>query len=92
MTTSKRLRANKPKRGRKRTAGFDQEAARRDRQPSCSDADALDELRLVQERRDLAARAARWASAVDLTALEAAFVKVAKSYSERKRHLLRVVA
>jgi hypothetical protein len=77
------LRANKPKRGRKRTpdsikkrlAAIDEQLAQ---------ADPLSELRYVQERRDLENELSSMGSAVDLSAIEDAFVKVAKSYSERQ--------
>lgn len=77
------LRSNKPKRGRKRTAdsiksrltAIDKEIA---------DADALTELRLLQERRNLAAELESMGARTDLRELEAEFVKVAKSYSERQ--------
>lgn len=76
------LRANKPARGRKRTpdsiakrlAAIDGEIAA---------ADAVKELRLVQERIDLEAELATMGTTVDMTALEAEFVKVAKSYADR---------
>jgi len=76
------LRANKPARGRKRTpdsiakrlAAIDGEIAA---------ADAVKELRLVQERLDLEAELATMGTTVDMTALEAEFVKVAKSYGDR---------
>ena len=76
------LRNNKPKRGRKRTpdsiarrlAAIDQELA---------SADAIQELRLVQERLDLQAELETVGQAVDLGAIEAEFVKVVKDYSER---------
>lgn len=76
------LRANKPKRGRKRTAdtvraqlaAVDAELA---------DADPVKELQLVQRRMDLEAELASMDTTVDVKSLEAAFVKVAKSYSER---------
>ena len=78
------LRANKPKRGRKRTpdsvnkrlAAIDEEL------PNAS---AMEELRLVQERRDLQEELERMGDTVDMTALEEAFVKVAKSYSASKK-------
>jgi hypothetical protein len=63
------LRNNKPKRGRKRTP--DSIARRLEAlEAELADADPVQELRLVQER-------------LDLIAIEAAFVKVAKGYSER---------
>ena len=77
------LRSNKPKRGRKRTpdsikarlAKIDEEIAV---------ADPLDELRLMQERRNLSDELETMSAGIDMTALEAEFVKVAKSYSERQ--------
>lgn len=76
------LRANKPVRGRKRTpdsiarrlAAIDGEIGA---------ADAVKELRLVQERMDLEAELATMGATVDIAALEAEFVKVAKAYGER---------
>jgi len=77
------LRGSKPKRGRKRTpdsinkrlTAIDQELA---------EASAIDELQLVQERRDLTAELAAMGSTVDIAALEGSFVGVAKAYGERK--------
>jgi uncharacterized protein YicC (UPF0701 family) len=77
------LRANKPKRGRKRTpdsiskrlAAIEEELA---------DADALTELKLVQERRDLTAELAAMGQNVDVADVEEAFAKVAASYSRRQ--------
>jgi hypothetical protein len=66
------LRSNKPKRGRKRTP--DSIKARL----------ALDELRLVQERRNLQHELETMGASIDMAALEADFVKVAKTYSERQ--------
>jgi hypothetical protein len=77
------LRANKPKRGRKRTP--DSIAKRLSAiDAELQDASPLDELKLVQERRDLAAELASMGSTIDLTELENAFVKVAKQYSVNK--------
>jgi hypothetical protein len=77
------LRSNKPKRGRKRTpdsitarlAKIDEEIAV---------ADPLEELRLIQERRNLSDELETMSAGIDMTALEAEFVKVAKSYSQRQ--------
>ena len=77
------LRNNKPKRGRKRTpesiekrlAAIEQELV---------DASAIDELQLVQERRNLQADLEAMASTVDISALEDTFVGVAKAYGARK--------
>lgn len=76
------LRSTKPKRGRKRTpesigkrlAAIEVEIA---------DADPVRELKLVQERLDLQAELANTGDPVDIGALEAEFVKVAKGYSAR---------
>jgi hypothetical protein len=77
------LRATKPKRGRKRTA----ETIRKRLDAigvELASAGPLDELLLVQERRDLEAELAAKSNAIDMDALEDDFVKVAKSYSESK--------
>ena len=77
------LRANKPKRGRKRTPdSIKKQLASIDDQ--LEDADAVTELRLVQLRRDLTAELETMDSAVDMEAIEAAFVKVAAAYSDRQ--------
>ena len=77
------LRATKPKRGRKRTAESIQK--RLDAiDTELASASPLDELLLVQERRDLQAELAAKEDAIDMEALEEAFVGVAKSYSESK--------
>lgn len=77
------LRATKPKRGRKRTA--DTIKTRLDAiEVELASASPLDELLLVQERRDLEAELAAKSNAIDMDALEAEFVKVAKSYSDSK--------
>lgn len=77
------LRTNKPKRGRKRTAESIQ--ARLDAiESELEIADPLEELRLIQERRDLTKELETKDSGVDIAALEADFVKIAKSYSSRQ--------
>lgn len=72
------------KRGRRRTKeSIDKRLAAIE--SSLSSASALSRLQLLQERSDLEAERATFdAEPVDLTALEAAFVKVAKAYGERK--------
>jgi len=73
----------KPRRGRKRTAdSISKRLAAIEKQ--LADASSLQRLQLVQERRDLDAELAGMDTTADLTALEADFVKVAKSYSARK--------
>ncbi len=49
-----------------------------------SGADALTRLHLLQERTDLEGELARATSGDDMAELEARFVKVARSYGERK--------
>lgn len=78
------LRSNKPKRGRKRTAESIEKrlAAIVD---ELTFASAIDELKLVQERRDLEVELATLGDGgIDIEALEAAFVEVAQSYATRK--------
>jgi uncharacterized Ntn-hydrolase superfamily protein len=77
------LRSNKPKRGRRRTR--DSIAARLAAiDAELETADAMNELRLRQERRDLQAELASIGEKVDITALEEGFVAVGKSYSSRQ--------
>ena len=77
------LRANRSRRGRKRTGEtIHQRLAAIDVQ--LAEADAITELRLVQERRDLESELQTLGGGVDVETLEAEFVKVAKNYSERQ--------
>lgn len=77
------LRSNKPKRGRKRTP--ESISARLERiEDELAEASAIEELQLLQERRDLQAELDSMGGGVDIEALEEAFVEVAKSYGERK--------
>lgn len=76
------LRANKPKRGRKRTADTVR-AQLASLDVELEEADPVKELQLVQKRMDLEAELASMGTTVDVGALEEAFVAVAKSYSER---------
>lgn len=77
------LRANKPKRGRKVTEESLQRKLERI-ESELADADALDQLQLLQQKKDIAKQLETKAPVVDLKALEADFVKVAKSYADRK--------
>lgn len=77
------LRSSKPKRGRKRTAEtIEARLARID--DELTTATAIEELQLLQERRDLQDELATMDTGIDLEELENAFVDVAKSYGERK--------
>lgn len=77
------LESSKPKRGRKRTADSIQKrlAAIEDR---LLDADQLTRLNLIEERRRLEEELSQSDDTTDLVALEKDFVKVARSYGERK--------
>lgn len=78
------LRATKPKRGRKRTPETIEK--RLDKiDDELTDASPIEELALVQERRDLQDELEAMSKTVDMAALEEAFVGVAKSYSESKQ-------
>ncbi|MGK0276081.1 MAG: hypothetical protein ACI9N0_002469 [Ilumatobacter sp.] len=78
------LRATKPKRGRKRTA--ETVSARLETiDTELESASPLDELLLVQERRDLRTELEAMSDTIDMASLEAGFVKVAKSYSRSKQ-------
>jgi hypothetical protein len=76
------LRANKPKRGRKRTA----ESVRAQlaaTEKELAEADPVRELQLVQKRMDLQTELEHMGQAVDIKSLQDAFVNVAKAYSAR---------
>ena len=77
------LRTSKPKRGRKRTADSIQQRLTKIEQ-QLEEATAIEELQLVQERRDLSAELESMAASTDLTELEESFVGVAKAYGDRK--------
>ena len=77
------LRATKPKRGRKRTPENVQKRIDAITQ-ELEEASPVDELLLVQERRDLQAELEAMSNTIDMNALEDKFVDVAKSYSESK--------
>ena len=78
------LDANKPKRGRKRTSeSVNKRLAAV--AAELKDANGLSRLSLLQERRNLEVElAGMQAGGPDLSALEKDFVKVAKSYAQRK--------
>jgi len=76
------LRANKSKRGRKRTPDSIKKRLESIDQQLDS-ADALSELRLIQERRDLTDELATMGTGVDLGSLESSFADVASSYGQR---------
>lgn len=77
------LEQQKPRRGRRRTPESIERrlAVIEERLP---EADSLTRLHLIQEQADLEAELKEAGPVDDLTALERAFVKVARSYSERK--------
>ncbi len=77
------LRTNKPKRGRKRTSDSIRSRLKVI-EAELESADALNELRLRQEHRDLTKELGTKSTVVDLSQLENDFVKIAKNYSERQ--------
>ena len=77
------LRAAKPKRGRKRTAGTINKRLEVV-ESLLAEASPIDELRLIQERRDLTEELTTVGTGVDLGALEAEFVQIAASYGARQ--------
>ncbi|MDA3035598.1 MAG: hypothetical protein O3A28_11305 [Actinomycetota bacterium] len=79
------LRSAKPKRGRKRSPESIQKRLAKI-ETELASADPLSELLLLQERRDLQDEAESLGFGDDLASVEEAFVKVARTYSER-RHI-----
>ncbi len=79
------LRSSKPKRGRKRTAESIQKRLAKI-ESELAAADPLNELLLLQERRDLQDEFEALGSGADVNAAEDEFVAVARSYSQR-RHI-----
>lgn len=77
------LRAAAPQRGRRRSVdGVDRRLAAIE--VELVDADPMRQLKLVQERRNLQAERESMDQPVDIEGLEAGFVDVAKSYSDRQ--------
>ena len=74
---------NKPRRGRPRTVASVQGQLDKVRK-ALIDAAPLERLQLTQQRMDLERDLKAMQSTQDLAALEKAFVRVAKAYSERK--------
>lgn len=77
------LRANRPRRGRKRTPeSINNRLTAID--DLMVDADPLDELKLIEERRRLIDELESLEATVEIADFESAFVSVAKGYSERQ--------
>jgi uncharacterized protein YicC (UPF0701 family) len=77
------LEEQRPKRGRRRTAeSIGKRLAAIEEE--LGSATSLQKLQLVQERRDLTRELEAMDTPVDLSGLEADFVKVARAYGERK--------
>lgn len=72
----------RPRRGRKRTPESIQ-ARLLALASQLDDAEPMERLKLVQERMDLEAELATMGQTIDITELEAEFVKVAAAYSKR---------
>lgn len=77
------LRNSKPKRGRKRTPESINSRLQKI-EDALTEATAIEELQLIQERRDLTTELEQIDQGVDLTELEEAFVGVARAYGDRK--------
>lgn len=77
------LDASRPKRGRKRTRESVERRLAKVQQ-ELPDASPVTRLQLVQERIDLQAELDAGEETLDLDAVERAFVKAAKGYSDRK--------
>lgn len=78
------LDANKPKRGRKRTADSVKKRLAAV-EADLGSATGIKRVELLQERRDLTSELETMGAKVDLSAVEKGFVKAAKGYSQRKR-------
>jgi hypothetical protein len=77
------LDASAPKRGRKRTPeSIEKNLA--DLDSKMATADALTRVHLFQQQLDLELELGRLQETVDISSLEAGFIKSAKSYSDRK--------
>jgi hypothetical protein len=77
------LESSKPRRGRRRTStSIEKRLTAIDAQ--LAEAEPLTRLHLTQEKKDLEDELARSGEVQDLSGLEKQFVKVAKSYGERK--------
>ncbi|MET0421472.1 MAG: hypothetical protein ABW073_07185 [Acidimicrobiia bacterium] len=77
------LDTNRPKRGRKRTP--DSIKKRLDAiESELADASPISRLQLIQERMDLGKELATLDTKVDMSAVEAAFVKTGATYARRK--------
>jgi hypothetical protein len=77
------LESNRPRRGRKRTPDSIKKRLHQI-ETSLPEADPLGRLSMVQERMDLERELETMNNKTDLSELEDAFVKVAKSYSGRR--------
>jgi uncharacterized protein YicC (UPF0701 family) len=77
------LEHNRPRRGRKRTADSVKKRLAVI-EKSLPEATSLKRLQLVQERRDLESELDGMSAAVDLSKVEAEFIKVAGAYGTRK--------
>jgi len=77
------LESSRPRRGRRRTpASIEKKLA--SIESEVATADPLTRLHLLQEQKDLQEELARAADPADISGLEKRFIKVAKSYGQRK--------
>jgi hypothetical protein len=77
------LEESRPKRGRKRTPDSVKKRLNAV-EAALGDAGGVKRVQLLQERRDLRTELDNFDTTVDLSSVEKAFVKAAKSYSENK--------
>lgn len=77
------LETNKPKRGRKRTPDSIRSKLM-EIEAAVADSTGVRRLELLQQRRDLERELAMTDAQVDISSLEAEFVKLAKAYGQRK--------
>ena len=77
-------RANRPRRGRRRTASSIDRRLTQINEALAGGPSAVGELLLVQERRDLTEELEQMSQVVDVSALEDDFVRVAKSFGKRR--------
>jgi len=77
------LEQHRPKRGRKRTPDSINNRLEKI-EAELTEASALQRLKLIQERMDLAAELAKLDDKIDLTALEDGFVANAAAYSQKQ--------
>lgn len=77
------LENNRPKRGRKRTPDS-MRAKLQELEATLGEANGIQRLEMMQQRRDLEKELEAMEQVVDISALEAGFVEMAQAYGDRK--------